>query len=135
MDRTETELERFRQQWREEVSARKTKGKSTEAASSQTAPRRHNQAASTSRLADAPPQMPVRTAEKNPYEGWDEVQLHTYHDLDEHVVTPAAPSSRSKEPRTPPQSALEHYEEAVAKEVSGNLGDSINLYRKAFRVS
>lgn len=33
-----------------------------------------------------------------------------------------------------PVSALEHYEQAVEKEAVGNLGDSLKLYRKAFRV-
>jgi F-box protein 9 len=33
-----------------------------------------------------------------------------------------------------PRSALEHYEQAVERESQGNLGDSLNLYRKAFKV-
>lgn len=37
----------------------------------------------------------------------------------------------SREPRT----ALEYYEQAVETEDQGNLTDSLNLYRKAFRVS
>jgi F-box protein 9 len=39
-------------------------------------------------------------------------------------------SSGSKEP----QSAIEHYEKAVEKESQGSLGDSLNHYRKAFKV-
>ncbi|KAG8410673.1 hypothetical protein J3459_016961 [Metarhizium acridum] len=39
----------------------------------------------------------------------------------------------------PPQkelvSALDHYEEAMEKEALGNMGDSLKLYRKAYRVS
>jgi len=34
-----------------------------------------------------------------------------------------------------PSTALEHYERAVDKETTGQLGDSIAHYRKAFRVS
>jgi F-box protein 9 len=34
-----------------------------------------------------------------------------------------------------PNSALEHFERAVEKEAAGNLGDSLQHYRKAFRVS
>ena len=34
-----------------------------------------------------------------------------------------------------PVSALDHYEAAVEKESQGSLGDSLRLYRKAFRVS
>lgn len=33
-----------------------------------------------------------------------------------------------------PESALEHYEKAVEKETQGSLGESLSLYRKAFRV-
>ncbi len=39
-------------------------------------------------------------------------------------------SSKGKEPVT----ALEHYEMAVEREAVGNLGESLRLYRKAFRV-
>jgi F-box protein 9 len=31
-------------------------------------------------------------------------------------------------------SALDHYEEAMEKEAQGNMGDSLTLYRKAYRV-
>jgi F-box protein 9 len=34
-----------------------------------------------------------------------------------------------------PNSALEHFERAVEKEAAGNLGDSLQHYRKAYRVS
>ncbi|RQM08392.1 hypothetical protein DH86_00002632, partial [Scytalidium sp. 3C] len=74
-----------------------------------------------------------------------------HHDHDEHVQTLSfdgpAPSSAapdaiegapkedsektgSREPRT----ALEHYEKAVERETLGSLGDSLSLYRKAFRM-
>lgn len=33
-----------------------------------------------------------------------------------------------------PVSALDHYEKAVERETAGKLGDSLRLYRKAFRV-
>jgi F-box protein 9 len=36
--------------------------------------------------------------------------------------------------KTEPVTALEHYEKAVEREAAGNLGDSLRLYRKAFRV-
>jgi F-box protein 9 len=31
-------------------------------------------------------------------------------------------------------SALDHFEEAMIKEASGNMGDSLKLYRKAYKV-
>lgn len=32
-------------------------------------------------------------------------------------------------------SALDHFEEAMEKEAIGNMGDSLHLYRQAYRVS
>lgn len=40
-----------------------------------------------------------------------------------------------KEPQKEPSSALEHFEKAVEKEAQGSLGDSLSLYRKAYRVN
>lgn len=40
-----------------------------------------------------------------------------------------------KEPQKEPSSALEHFEKAVEKEEQGSLGDSLSLYRKAYRVN
>jgi F-box protein 9 len=33
-----------------------------------------------------------------------------------------------------PTSALEHFEQAVSKEAQGMLGESLDLYRKAYKV-
>jgi F-box protein 9 len=43
-------------------------------------------------------------------------------------------SDSSSRETAAPKSALEHYERAAQKESEGNLGESLNLYRKAFRV-
>jgi F-box protein 9 len=40
----------------------------------------------------------------------------------------------SKRATKEPETALEHYEKAVERETQGSLGDSLNLYRKAYRV-
>ncbi len=40
-------------------------------------------------------------------------------------------ASRTKEP----ESALDHYEEAVEREAEGKLGESLSHYQRAFRVS
>ena len=58
-----------------------------------------------------------------------------YHDLDEkqtgrRLDEGPGESSSSRQPQT----ALEHYEKAVEREGQGSLGDSLNLYRKAFRM-
>jgi len=51
----------------------------------------------------------------------------------EPVVAQATPE-RVLGKASEPVSALDHYEKAVEREVAGKLGDSLNLYRKAFRV-
>lgn len=137
MDSTEAELESFRQKWREEVSAKAkgktavpaaTSAKTTQASSSRSyvpkshAPETHNY---------------YSHGRHRSVEELDEVEPHSYHDLGEKQhgrrldETSAPSTSSSKEPH----SALEHYEKAVEKESQGSLGDSLNLYRKAFRVS
>ncbi|KAI9810341.1 MAG: hypothetical protein M1827_006308 [Pycnora praestabilis] len=129
------ELESFRQRWREEVSGRRkentirSEAEVQDGASSSKAERTKN--------ASGPP--PPTDRRKDIHEDIDE-EMHPreYHDLqdkddafrlgDSTEVTLRA--SNSKEPR----SALEHYEKAVEKESQGSLGDSLNLYRKAYRL-
>ena len=133
---TEAELESFRQKWREEVTAR-SKAK---------APAASNKAVATSSSgkphaskSNAPEAQSHSHARKLSLEGGDEVSSYTYHDLgekqhgrrlDETSAQTAAALPGSQEPR----SALEHYEKAVEKESQGSLGDSVDLYRKAFKV-
>lgn len=72
------------------------------------------------------------------HEGAEELEPRAYHDLpdkEEELKLGAAEQgqirgSSTKEPR----SALEHYEQAVEKEIQGSLGDSVRLYRRAFKV-
>ncbi|KAI5283443.1 hypothetical protein KEM54_002129 [Ascosphaera aggregata] len=40
----------------------------------------------------------------------------------------------AREFKAPPKSVLEHFEEAVDKEAQGSLGQSLELYRKAYRL-
>ena len=133
MNSTEAELESFRQKWREEVSA-KTKGK-------QPAPA---VPAKTTHASSSRAHAPKSGALEGPANVWsgneevDEVQPHVHQNLGEkqhgrrldETSAQAAAASSSTEPK----SALEHYEKAVEREVQGSLGDSLNLYRKAFKV-
>lgn len=130
MNNTEAELETFRQKWREEVSA-KTRGKqpvvatptkTTSAGPSRPHAPRSNAAASSSHG-------------RRPSEDLDEVQPHVYHDLGERQHGRRLDGSSASAESNEPRSALEHYEKAVEKESQGILGDSLNLYRKAFKVS
>jgi F-box protein 9 len=134
---TEAELESFRQKWREEVTAR-TKGKAPTASAVPT----HTGASSSkprpskSDASDAPTSSHAR---QRSVEDVDDVTPHVYPDLgekqhgrrlDETAAEAAAVIATNREPK----SALEHYEKAVEKESEGRLGDSLSLYRKAFKV-
>ncbi|PVH97719.1 hypothetical protein DM02DRAFT_616354 [Periconia macrospinosa] len=131
MDSTEAELESFRQQWREEVSAR---SKDKQPRSVKPASSRAPQPGSSKHPKSSASETPLRARRKSDLV--DEVQPHVYHDLGEKQHGRrlddfgSANASSSKEP----QSALEHYEQAVEKESQGSLGDSLNLYRKAFKL-
>lgn len=138
MTSTEAELENFRQQWREEVSA-KTKGKSRQGTltAAETPQTLSSSSSSKPRVTKSKVPEASQHARHRSVEEIDEYEPHLYPDLgeaqhgrrlDESIIPPVA--SGSKEP----QSALEHYEKAVEKESQGSLGDSVNLYRKAFRV-
>jgi F-box protein 9 len=134
----EAELESFRQKWREEVTA-KTKGKAPVASA---APAKPGASSSKSRLprSNAPDAATSSHARQRSVEDADDVTPHVYNDLgekqhgrrlDETSAETAAALAANREP----SSALEHYEKAVEKESEGRLGDSLDLYRKAFRVS
>jgi len=132
-DELNPELESFRQQWRAEVTA-KTKGESSK--------HRTQPARPTPRR---PSIAPKTIDEKLGEERHDDQILdeedgdlsirprgrsfHAASSTDEDVDSFAKTATRE------PVSALEHYEKAVERETQGNLGDSLKLYRKAFRVS
>ncbi|KAF2278389.1 uncharacterized protein EI97DRAFT_431616 [Westerdykella ornata] len=133
MDSTEAELETFRQRWREEVTA-KTKGKTKKEEAVPKSSQASSNRAQTSKQSIVPEVS--RHARPEAVEEIDEVEPHLYPDLGEvrhgrrldETSSPAAGSSKE------PHSALEHYEKAVEKESQGSLGESVNLYRKAFRL-
>ncbi|XP_014555513.1 hypothetical protein COCVIDRAFT_102188 [Bipolaris victoriae FI3] len=127
---TEAELESFRRKWREEVTAR-SKAQAPAASSSKPRPTKANPTQAQSHAHSH--------ARKLSLEGGDEVQSYIYHNLDdkqhgrrldETPAQTAAALAKGKEPT----SALEHYEKAVEKESQGNLGESVDLYRKAFKL-
>lgn len=133
---TEAELESFRRQWREEVTA-KAKGKAPAGPSKAVPTASSRPHATKSTVSDATPHAHVR---QRSIEHVDELTPYVYHDLgekkhgrrlDETPAQTAAALTASREPT----SALEHYEQAVEKEGQGRLGDSVNLYRRAFKVS
>jgi F-box protein 9 len=122
MEEPNPELESFRQQWKAEVSA-KTKAESNKESSTSIA--------ESSKTTSRPPAAP-RIASYKPLDGHENIEPQSYHDLDgPSGINETEHTFSGKEPKT----ALEHYEKAVERETQGSLGDSLNLYRKAFKVS
>jgi F-box protein 9 len=135
-----SELESFREQWRAEVRSKvpssQNDAQQTVAGPSTTQPR--SQKAQKSHL---PPKPPVASGKKVEQQDEDEDE-ESVHPLSFDEPEPAvdSPSSSKAEMTESTEnqdlsSALEHYEQAVEKEAAGNLGDSLRLYRKAYRVS
>ncbi|KAL2130273.1 hypothetical protein VTI74DRAFT_6690 [Chaetomium olivicolor] len=134
------ELESFREQWRAEVRAKQAvPGRSRQqqqqqnaAAGPSTAHPRTTAPAKQHR--GKPPQPSQKPAAQETED--DYVQSQPF---DEPAAPgQAAPSQDGGQPNArgkgEPVTALEHYEKAVEKEAAGNLGDSLRLYRKAFRM-
>ncbi|KAH7027426.1 uncharacterized protein B0I36DRAFT_364628 [Microdochium trichocladiopsis] len=137
----ESELDSFRAQWRAEVSARTRQPAST---ASRTQPPQSAHAGPTAAppAAHAPslhrPHAPShrKTPSRTLGHLEDEDEYVQSLSFDEPAQAQKAPdedagaAGKGKEPET----ALEYYEKAVDKETSGKLGDSLHLYRKAFRL-
>lgn len=132
----EAELESFRQKWREEVTARtqsKAPAKSSSKSSSSAAKPHVSKtsASSPAHQSHARQRSVEEVDEAAPYAYGNLGEKQHGRRLDETSAQTAAALAANSEPT----SALEHYEKAVERETQGKLGDSVNLYRKAFRVS
>ena len=137
----EAELEAFRQRWREEVQARnRQSAPHPQAQSSQSQPERREQrkthhVAQPASVVAPGPSSSARRREAIDYS--EEVEPRTYHDLpdkEEQLKLGTEGQDRDRRHTQEPKSALEHYERAVEKETQGHLGDSIQHYRRAFKV-
>ena len=127
---TTEELERFRQQWQQEVTQR-AKGPLS------AAPPRPSSISSGAIPPDqaAPPLIRKQTREAE--EHAEEAGGEGYHDLenkDEARRLGEAGERIHPSSRREPHSALDHYELAAERESEGSLGDSLNHYRKAYKV-
>lgn len=133
---TEAELENFRQKWREEVTARSgnTGSNNTRNVPGNTQPNRRAQ----ERRKQPGPFSSANKVSAREDDDFDDYEARTYHDLPdkeadlrlnaaEHGLIRGGSTAQ-------PTSALEHYEKAVERETQGSLGDSLQLYRKAFKV-
>ena len=129
------ELETFRKQWQEEVTARSKGSLFTQSERPARPPGLPKRAGGSAEpFSSAPPALSKDNDDAN-----EESAYPGYHDLvnrdgarrlgeEGEGVHPSYHASRE------PKSALEHYEKAVERESQGNLGDSLKLYRKAYRV-
>lgn len=123
------ELEFFREQWRAEVRAKNPAGSSSNKQASS-----NNSHAGPSRppAAPAPPRPTTHLSSGKPKvidTDEDDVEPQVFDDL-----VPVKPGPTSDKDNGDLVTALDHYERAVEKESQGSLGDSLMLYRKAFRV-
>jgi F-box protein 9 len=141
MDESSAALEQFRQQWKEEVSARsKQPDKKPQESRSAERARRPSDVRVERPIHKPPTRHPAADI-KDDSDHYDDAGqkdassssmiqriegLSIRHVDDDDFSAKAS----SKEPK----SALEHFERAVEKESQGNLGDSLSHYRKAYRL-
>lgn len=133
------ELESFRRQWKEEV-ARRTQ---------QTRPEEPQPKPEPSQPKPSPaPRFPPTIHEASQRKDVDEEEQEPEAPYGPseivsgveqlHLVPPAATADEDAfhppHPQKEPTSALEHFERAVQREAEGSLGDSLQHYRKAYRV-
>lgn len=141
-DLNNPDLESFRQQWKAEVTQKKTQ-------SNQAATRATQQPSTTA--ARRRPSIIPSTARRRPLTFETDGPRHddsissededkAVHERNKRRTGPLADwvdDDLIQEEVTVervPESALEHYEKAVERETQGQLGDSLDLYRKAFKV-
>ncbi|KAI2626389.1 hypothetical protein GGS21DRAFT_530172 [Xylaria nigripes] len=140
-EQIQSELESFRRQWREEVSSR-SKNPASSATSSQQLQPQHAQSASASHRPPRRHEPPLPIKLTTPQ---IRSKTHQLDDEEDYVPAPVFEgdgllSSQSKAGQTvdrietEPKTALEFYEHAAERESTGKLGDSLRLYRKAFRM-
>lgn len=136
MEGPNPELESFRRQWQEEVSSR-SRGKQ---ASNKSKPLRL-EARTYDKGGRAGHRVIVPPSGEKPGDDDDHIEdldVRAYHDVhgneDGRILGDQESTAGEVNSNSEPQSALEHYEKAVERETQGNLGDSLTLYRKAYRV-
>lgn len=129
------ELESFRRQWREEV-ARRTQQTRPE----EPQPEPEHEPSSAPRF---PPTLHGASQRKEDDEDEPEAPYGPSEIASRveqlHLAPPAGTADEDvfhphHHPQKEPASALEHFERAVQREAEGSLGDSLQHYRKAYRV-
>lgn len=133
---TSSDLERFRQQWQQEVSARAQQRPSrddstTHARTGPSTEQRQRAERPVNRPPGRHPLADEHDKEIIPDSAEQAVLVESFENLN---VGDADADEFSKLGRAEPTNALEHYERAVEKEGQGKLGDSLSHYRTAFRL-
>lgn len=143
-----SELESFREQWRAEVQS-KTPGSRNQPPQAVAGPSAGQLRAQHKSHPKSQPPRPQKGSEPSGKQHSATGKKAAQHDSDDdeyvaHSFDEPAPAALSTLPGqaeggedkgNEPVSALEHFEQAVEREAAGNLGDSVRLYRKAYRVS
>ncbi|KAK5114362.1 hypothetical protein LTR62_002614 [Meristemomyces frigidus] len=134
----EAELEVFRQRWRDEVTARNRRPGVTDRVGLSAPQRAAKDIRAAAASASQPTAGPATARRKDASDFSEELEPKAYHDLpDKEEVLRLGAEAQGHERAAlfkEPSTALEHYEHAVDKETTGQLGDSIAHYRKAFRL-
>lgn len=133
-EETNPELEIFRKQWQEEVNAR---SKDCPPSSGGQGPKDVSRPPGPPKRGSLRPEREPPAAYSNELPSGALLDGHSYHDLeDQDELRKLGEEGEGMHPsnRTESHSALEHYEKAVERESQGKLGDSLALYRKAYRV-
>ncbi|KAI1182134.1 hypothetical protein F5B17DRAFT_213877 [Nemania serpens] len=157
-DQIQSELESFRRQWQEEVSSRaRNPATETAAAASSSASAQHPLLRPAHRdgpssTSHRPPRRhePFASHAKGPTPVGKIGKISQLDDDEDYIPAPVfegdgtSSAARAKGGKTSggegaelpkdPETALEFYEHAVERESTGKLGDSLQLYRKAFRM-
>ncbi|UKZ65494.1 uncharacterized protein TrAtP1_006693 [Trichoderma atroviride] len=135
-----SELESFRQKWISDLrSRRESIGSASHQAEASYVASTAAPAATSQQTRPSGPFSGPGTGKRNlPVIDDDEYYLHAQ-SFDGPPPTSATGHLLSDAPgkgaEKPLISALDHYEEAMEKEAQGNMGESLRLYRKAYRVS
>ncbi len=126
-----TELETFRKQWQEEVNSR-SKGSTSEQGKKLVKPSGPPKSGGAIRSEQPPPTRSNEVHEASP-DAQGHLELENK-DEARKLGSEGEGTHSSNHVNRESSSALEHYEKAVERESQGNLGESLALYRKAYRV-
>ncbi|KPI34485.1 uncharacterized protein AB675_4060 [Cyphellophora attinorum] len=132
-----TDLEQFRQAWREEVNAKARKTEIKPGSPSVPSKARLTSTAKSNLLtANLPARHPVADVKDDSDfdSGPESTSNKLTEKLDRLQLDDADQDEFTAQSDKAPETALEHFERAVQKEGQGNLGDSLTHYRKAYKL-